>query len=145
MKKVLVLCKGNSCRSQMAEGYLQFYGKGNGLFFSAGLENHGINPYAVQVMAEDSIDIGRGTSKGIDLFRGEHFDFVINICEELTNQDFDMVTADKWLHLNIPDPAAVVGSEAQQIKAFRQVREAIKMHMLKFIGKELTPAEEPAF
>lgn len=141
MKRVLVLCIGNSCRSQMAEGYLRFYGGGKAQYFSAGLSNHGVNPNAIEVMAEDSIDISSHTSKTIENFKDQHFDYILSVCEEGALDIPDFVTADQYFCYHVPDPAAFVGSKEAALEQFRGVREMLKTHMLKFIGKELTERE----
>jgi len=121
----------------MAEGYLQFYGEGKAEFYSAGLYDHGINDDAVAVMAEDSIDISCQTSKTIDYFRSQHFDYILSVCEQGSLDIPDYVTADQYFYYNVPDPAGFAGSEEKVKEQFRTVREILKTHMLKFIGKEL--------
>src|ERR1700744_5932296 len=81
MKKVLVLCTGNSCRSQMAEGYLRYYAEGKAEIYSAGIETHGVNPKAITMMKEDGIDISQHTSNHVDAYKNIHFDFVITVCD----------------------------------------------------------------
>src|SRR4026207_1075153 len=81
MKKVLVLCTGNSCRSQMAEGYLRFFAGDRALIKSAGVETHGVNPNAIEIMAEDGIDISSHTSNHVDEYTSIDFDFVITVCD----------------------------------------------------------------
>lgn len=81
MKKILVLCTGNSCRSQMAEGYLRYFG-GKGIsVYSAGINPHGVNPGAVNVMAEDGVDISSHTSNSVEEYMHIDFDFVITVCD----------------------------------------------------------------
>ena len=81
MKKILVLCTGNSCRSQIAEGYLRKFAAENAIVYSAGVETHGVNPRAILIMAEDGIDISGHTSNNIDEYRDIDFDFVITVCD----------------------------------------------------------------
>jgi len=81
MKKILVLCTGNSCRSQIAEGYLRYFAKQKAIVFSAGIETHGVNPKAIAIMKEDGIDISNHTSNHIDAYRNIDFDFVITVCD----------------------------------------------------------------
>ena len=78
-KKVLVLCTGNSCISQIAEGYLRYFAEQKAEIFSAGVETHGVNPKAIETMKEDGIDISHHTSNNIDEYRNIDFDFVITI------------------------------------------------------------------
>ena len=80
-KKVLVLCTGNSCRSQIAEGYLRYFAEQKAEIFSAGVETHGVNPKAIETMKEDGIDISHHTSNNIDEYRNIDFDFVITVCD----------------------------------------------------------------
>ncbi len=81
MKKILVLCTGNSCRSQMAEGYLRHFSGNKAEVYSAGIETHGVNPKAIEVMKEDGVDISKHTSNNIDEYRNVNFDFVITVCD----------------------------------------------------------------
>ena len=81
MKRILVLCTGNSCRSQLAEGYLRLYAGNKAEVYSAGVETHGVNPRAILVMQEDGIDISGHTSNNIDEYRDIQFDFVITVCD----------------------------------------------------------------
>lgn len=141
MKRVLVLCIGNSCRSQMAEGYLRFYGKGKAQYCSAGLYPTDIHPFAIQVMAEDSIDITVQTPKLIETFREQHFDYVISMCDEITSQLPDYIFADHLLEFHLPDPASFIGTEEAVLEEFRRIRELIKTRILKFIGQELIQKE----
>ena len=82
MKKVLVLCTGNSCRSQIAEGYLRHFAGDKAEIFSAGVETHGVNPRAIAIMKEDGIDISKHRSKNIDEYFNIDFDFVITVCDK---------------------------------------------------------------
>ncbi len=137
MKRVLVACIGNSCRSQMAEAYLQFYGIGKAQYCSAGLFPASVHPLAAQVMAEDNIDISGQTAKPFETFRNKRFDYVLSLCEEISTHIPDYILTDHSLELYVPDPAAFQGSEEATLQYFRQVRDQIKTKILKFIGKEL--------
>ena len=81
MKKVLVLCTGNSCRSQIAEGYLSYFGGSKLDVFSAGIETHGVNPHAIKVMAEDGVDISHHTSNHVDEYLEIGFNYIITVCD----------------------------------------------------------------
>jgi arsenate reductase (thioredoxin) len=81
MKKVLVLCTGNSCRSQIAEGYLTYFAGNKAEIYSAGVETHGVNPRAIATMKEDGIDISHHTSNNMEEYRNIDFDFVITVCQ----------------------------------------------------------------
>ena len=126
MKKILVLCTGNSCRSQMAEGYLKFYAGSNAEVFSAGVETHGVNPRAIATMLEDGIDISKHTSNNIDEYRNIDFDFVITVCDNAKERCPFFPTNAKKFHYNFPDPAKAIGTEEEILEQFRQVRQLIK-------------------
>lgn len=142
MRKVLVLCSGNSVRSQIAEAYLKFYAKGYGIFFSAGLTDQGINPYAAQVMAEDNIDLNEHLSKTVEAFTNIHFDYLITVCAEARKELPGNFTYDQHVHYEIPDPAQFKGSEEETVQFFFEVRETIKRYILQFIGRNLMPRTE---
>lgn len=137
MKRVLVLCAGNSSRSQMAEGYLKFYAHDKIEVFSAGLEDHGVNPFAVQVMEEDNIDITRQFSKPIQYFHGEHFDYLVSVCNA-TPEDIDSnIQFDNFIQYDIEDPAVIEGTDKVKESTFQRIREEVKSYMLKFVGKAI--------
>ena len=142
MKQVLVLCTDNSCRSQMAEGYLKFYGDGKAEFFSAGVRPGELHPIAVKVMAEDSIDIAAYTSKNLSVFEGRHFDYIIHVCTAVSAQIPSTITSETTFYYDIPDPAQLTDSPKAMLAEFRRVREMIKALMLKFIGSELSEKKE---
>lgn len=81
MKNVLVLCTGNSCRSQMAHGYLNYYQSELATVYSAGIETHGLNPGAVSIMKEDGVDISHHTSNHVDEYEGMEWDYIITVCD----------------------------------------------------------------
>lgn len=144
MKRVLVLCTGNSCRSQMAEGYLKYYTQSNAEIYSAGLEDHGINPYTTMAMEEDSIDITGQVSKPVKIFKGQHFDYLITVCDEATRKILKGISYSEKIHFSIPDPAAFEGEKSRKVEEFRRVREIVKKNILKFIGKTLQENSEVA-
>ena len=80
MKNILVLCTGNSCRSQIAHGYLNSYCKGKANIYSAGIEVHGLNPIAIEVMIDDGIDISTNSSNNAQEYLSINFDFIITVC-----------------------------------------------------------------
>jgi arsenate reductase len=135
MKRVLVLCTGNSSRSQIAEGYLKFYGNGNFEVHSAGLQDHGVNPLAVEAMKTDNIDISDQFSKPLEYFYGEHFNYLISVCEVSDNAVLKDITYDEFFHCEVEDPAIAEGTHDQKIRVFNNVREQLKRCILKFIGK----------
>jgi arsenate reductase len=142
MIKVLVVCSGNAVRSQMAEGYFNFYGQNLGLFFSAGIQKRDINPYAKQVMAEDNIDLSEHLSKSINAFKDVNFDHVITVCDPSDKKFLDELDFQQWHHHPVPDPTKLRDQqEADILQNFRVSRELIKRMVLKFIGQELIPSE----
>lgn len=142
MKKVLVLCSAYSTRSQMAEAYLKFYAKGYGIFFSAGLKTHGINPYAAKVMEEDNIDLNEHLSKTVETFNNITFDYLITVCNQAKEHIPRNFSYRKHVHFDIDDPADTMGTEEEVLQAFLDTRETVKRHILHFIGRHLLPKSE---
>ena len=132
-QKLLFLCTGNSCRSQMAEGWTRAL-KGKSIeVYSAGVEVHGLNPVAVAVMAEVGIDISGQTSKHLDSLRHLQFDVVITVCDHARESCPFFPGAKKMLHVGFADPpllakevAAAGGDEEAQLDCYRQVRDQIR-------------------
>lgn len=135
MKKILVLCTGNSCRSQIAEGYLRFFANTNFQIYSAGIEAHGVNPRAITVMKEDGVDISKHTSNVIDEYRNIDFDYVITVCDNAKENCPYFPSKAVKFHQNFPDPAKATGTEETIMQEFRNVREMIKMYCKKFIAE----------
>ncbi len=136
-KKILVLCTGNSCRSQIAEGYLQHFANNRAEIYSAGVETHGVNPKAIETMKEDRIDISNHTSNNIDEYRHIDFDFVITVCDNAKERCPFFPTKAKKFHHNFPDPAKAVGTEEEIKEQFRKVRNEIKDYCKQFISENL--------
>ena len=136
-KKILVLCTGNSCRSQIAEGYLRHFANGKAAIYSAGIETHGVNPRAVATMKEDGLDISKHTSNNIDEYRNIDFDFVITVCDNAKERCPFFPTKAKKFHQNFPDPAKATGREAQILQEFRSVRQLIKEYCKQFVADNL--------
>ncbi len=137
MKNILVLCTGNSCRSQVAEGYLRHFAGARAMICSAGIETHGVNPKAVQVMAEDGIDISKHTSNNVDEYTGIDFDYVITVCDNAKENCPYFPTKAKMFHQNFPDPAKATGSPEEVMNEFRRVRDLIKAYSKGFIDEHL--------
>jgi len=137
MKKVLVLCTGNSCRSQIAEGYLRKFAGEKASVYSAGVETHGVNPKAISIMAEDGIDISGHTSNNIDEYKDIDFDFVITVCDNAKEGCPYFPTNAEKFHYNFPDPAKATGSEEEITEQFRSVREMIKTYSENFVNENL--------
>ncbi len=137
MKRALVLCTGNSCRSQMAEGWLRFFAQEKLEVHSAGVEAHGLNPRAVAVMAEEGIDISKHTSKTLEAVKHLEFDIVVTVCDNARERCPYFPAKSLKLHKDFPDPAAVQGSEDQIMNAFRSVRDQIKHYCQAFVIQHL--------
>ena len=136
-KKILVLCTGNSCRSQIAEGYLRHFTDNKADVYSAGVETHGVNPKAIATMQEDGIDISNHTSNNIDEYYDIDFDFVITVCDNAKERCPFFPTKAKKFHQNFPDPAKATGTENEINEQFRQVRQQIKDYCRQFVADNL--------
>ena len=137
MKKVLVLCTGNSCRSQIAEGYLRHFAGDKAEIFSAGIETHGVNPRAVATMKEDGVDISAHTSNNIQEYRHINFDHVITVCDNAKERCPFFPSKAQKHHYNFPDPAKATGNEDVIMQEFRTVRDQIKEFSRKFVSENL--------
>jgi arsenate reductase len=133
MKKILVLCTGNSCRSQIAEGYLRHFAQGRAEVYSAGIETHGLNQKAVATMKEDGIDISHHTSNNINEYKDVDFDYVITVCDHARESCPYFPTNAEKFHYNFPDPAKATGTAAEVEEQFRLVRNMIKEYSKNFI------------
>jgi arsenate reductase len=137
MKNVLVLCTGNSCRSQLAEGYLRYFAGEKARIYSAGIETHGVNQKAVQVMAEDGLDISHHTSNHVDEYLAVPFDYVITVCDNASEACPFFPGQTKRFHYNFPDPAKAVGTPEEVMNQFRNVRDMIKTYAADFVKQHL--------
>jgi arsenate reductase len=137
MKNILVLCTGNSCRSQLAEGYLRHFAGNKATIYSAGIETHGVNPKAIQVMAEDDIDISHHTSNNVDEYVTIPFDYVITVCDNAKENCPYFPTQAQRFHFNFPDPAKATGTPDEIMNEFRRVRDMIKEYARNFISQNL--------
>jgi arsenate reductase len=131
---ILVLCTGNSCRSQIAEGYLRHFAGGKAEIYSAGIETHGVNPKAIATMKEDGIDISRHTSNNVNEYANMGFDYVITVCDNAKENCPYFPAKIKMFHHNFPDPAKAKGTEAEIMSEFRKVREMIKEYSKDFVA-----------
>jgi arsenate reductase len=136
LKKVLFLCSGNSCRSQMAKATLNARLGDRWKAFSAGTESEGyIHPIAIRVLSE--IDIHHeGIPKPVDHFKNMAFDLVITLCDNAAKNYPLWLGKGKWYHINFPDPAKVKGSEEEILAAFRNVRDAISGKVIHFLSQD---------
>ena len=132
-KNILVLCTGNSCRSQIAEGYLRYFHGDKANIYSAGVETHGVNPRAIATMLEDGIDISQHTSNHVDEYLHIPFDLILTVCDHASERCPIFPSSAKRIHYNFPDPAKASGTEAQISTAFREVREQIKAFCQDFV------------
>ena len=137
-KRILVLCTGNSARSQMAEGILRSLDVQLDVFSAGTQPAARINPKAVRVMREINIDISQGKPKGVQQFLGESFDYVITVCDDADKNcpNFSGKVG-KRLHLGLVDPAAATGSEEAVLSVFRRVRDEIKVKFADFYNQEI--------
>jgi len=128
-KKILFLCTGNSCRSQMAEGWARYL-KGDVLEpYSAGIEVHGLNPYAVKVMKEVGVDISHHRSKHVKELFHIPFDYVVTVCDHANETCPVFPGRVKRLHVGFDDPprlAATLSSEEEKLAVYRRVRDEIR-------------------
>ncbi|MFC6102192.1 arsenate reductase ArsC [Olivibacter domesticus] len=137
MKKILVLCTGNSCRSQLAEGYLRAFAEDKAEIYSAGIETHGVNPKAIQVMKEDGIDISNHTSNHVDEYDHIDFDYVITVCDNAKESCPFFPTKAQKFHHNFPDPAKATGTNEEVMNQFRAVRDEVKAYAEEFVSKHI--------
>lgn len=138
MKKILVLCTGNSCRSQIAEAYLTSFSKKmnkNIEVVSAGVETHGLNPNAVKIMAEDGIDISGNQSENVEQYLSTGVSHVITVCDNAKESCPVFPEKINLIHKSFPDPAPAKGTEEEVMAIFRGVREEIKDYCKAYIEK----------
>ncbi len=139
MKNILVLCTGNSCRSQMAHGYLNKLLDKKAHIYSAGIDTHGLNAGAVAIMAEDGIDISGHTSNNVEEYTGISWDYIITVCDHAQeNCPFIPAPAAKRIHHNFFDPSKVRGSEKEKHDAFLKARNEIRDFCRNFRNEEFT-------
>jgi arsenate reductase len=135
MKNILVLCTGNSCRSQIAHGFLASMTAGKTIIYSAGVETHGVNPKAIATMKEIGIDISTHTSNNITEYVGIDFDYVITVCDNAKERCPYFPTKAVKLHYNFPDPAKAIGTDDEINEQFRAVRSLIKDYCEQFVNE----------
>ena len=134
-KRVLFLCTGNSARSQMAEGLLRSFGGGRYEVLSAGTRPSLVRPEAIVVMSELGIDLSGHRSKHVREFDGQHFDYVITVCDQ-ANESCPIFPDDtERIHWSFPDPAATEGNETTRLAAFRGVRDALAEMFRDFVNR----------
>ena len=133
-QRVLVLCTGNSARSQMAEGLLRSFGRDRFEVFSAGTKPSHVRAEATAVMAELGIDLSSHRSKHVAEFDGQSFDYVITVCDNANESCPAFPGRVERLHWSFPDPAAVQGTELERLEAFRGIRDALATAILAFVA-----------
>lgn len=131
-KRVLILCTGNSARSQMAEGLLRSDAGDRFTVESAGIKPSTVRPEAITVMKEAGIDITSQRSKHVDEFAGQDFDYVLTVCDNAKESCPLFFGKAMRLHHNFNDPAAIEGSEAKRLRAFRKVRDELRDYLKRF-------------
>lgn len=136
MKKVLFICTHNSARSQMAEGFVNFYYSPKVTAKSAGTIETTVKPEAIEVMKEIGIDISNHYSKSVEKFLEEQFDLVVTVCDNAA-KTCPFFPGKKVIHKNFKDPSDFVGSEQEKMKAFRKTRDEIKEWINDNIPREL--------
>lgn len=135
MKNILVLCTGNSCRSQMAHGYLESLLQGKATIYSAGIETHGLNPGAVSIMAEDGIDISQNTSNHVDEYKGVPWDYIITVCDHAKEHCPYIPSKNaQRIHHNFFDPSKVQGTDEERHRAFLKSRNEIRDFCRRFLA-----------
>ncbi len=136
--KVLILCTGNSCRSQMAEGFLKHYGNGKFEVYSAGLKPSHVHSLAIKVMAESGIDITSQYSKTVTGFLDQEFSYIITVCGGAKELCPTFQGKHTTIHWSISDPATAEGTEDKIMKVFRDVRDKISEEVNHFISNTRT-------
>ena len=137
-KRVLILCTGNSARSQMAEGLLRHDGGARFEVESAGVSPTSVRPEAVAAMRDLGIDITNQRSKSVDEFTGQDFDYVITVCDNAREQCPAFPSGTRRVHWSFDDPAAADGDEAARLSVFRRVRDEIRARLREFVATETT-------
>ncbi len=131
--KILIICTGNTCRSQMAEGFLKSFDKKLEVFSAGTRAEKLVNPYAIKVMAEKGIDISTQFPKNVDLFTKESFDYVITVCDG-AKEICPVFTGNvkHRLHIGFEDPANAKGSDEEKLLVYRKVRDEIEREFREF-------------
>ena len=136
-KRVLFLCTGNSCRSQMADGIINHDFSDSIEACSAGTEPHGLNPKAVAVMAEIGIDISGNRSDHLDQYAEQRFDYVITLCGDADDKCPLFVGGVERIHIGFDDPPRATGTDEEVLNVYRRVRDEIRSDLGRFFRGEL--------
>ena len=136
-KNVLVLCTGNSCRSQIADGYLKAFSPKGTTIYSAGVETHGVNPKAIETMQKDGVDISKNTSNNVNEYGDIDFDYIITVCDNAQERCPYFPSNAVRFHKNFPDPAKAEGTESEISQDFDKVRDMVKLYCKEFVSAYL--------
>jgi arsenate reductase len=142
-KRVLIICTGNSARSQMAEALLRHEASEFYEIFSAGTHPAPVRPEAVTVMREISVDISAQRPKPIAEFQGQQFDFIITVCDKAREECPVFSGETKWLHWPFEDPASFIEVGKERLHAFRRLRDRIHSRIMVFLGEGTYGSKEP--
>lgn len=136
--KILIICTGNTCRSQMAEGFLKSFDKKLEVYSAGTASEKIVNQHAVKVMGEIGIDIGGHKPESVDLFIDQHFDFVITVCDG-AKENCPVFTGNvsHRLHIGFEDPTSAIGREEEVLPVYRKVRNQIKERFYEFYLKNI--------
>ena len=136
MKNILILCTGNSCRSQLAHAYLDFFGKDDLNVFSAGVEVHGVNPMVIKILEEDNIHVNNYTSNHIDEYLHIDFDYIITVCDH-AKETCPYIPSENAIsiHKNFNDPSKLVSNKEIVYLAFKNLQNEIKEYCKEFVKK----------
>ena len=137
-KRILILCTGNSCRSQMAEGFLKSLDNNLEIYSAGTKPAEKVNPYAVKAMEEIGIDISSGVAEDVTKYIDQSFDYVITVCDN-AKETCPVFTGNvkKQIHIGFDDPADAVGTEEEVMPVYRRVRDEIEKEFQKFYKKEI--------
>ena len=143
MKRILIFCPENACRSQIMEAYLKFYAGNQVEVYSAGVHPGQLHPYAKAVMEEDGLDLQHHYPKSVKDLPYSRFDHVIFACEQCQHLLPSKFKYNKTFHFNIPSPQLPEGAtHLQMLQAFRSIRNTIQKKLLIYIGKELSESPD---
>lgn len=137
-KRILILCTGNSCRSQMAEGFLKSFDKNLEVYSAGTKPSTQVHPKAIQVMNEVGVNLSQNYPKMVDQFLNSSFDFVITVCDNAKETcPIFIGKVGKQIHIGFEDPAEAIGSEEEVLSVFRRIRDEIKKDFYDFYLKEI--------
>lgn len=141
--RILILCTGNSCRSQMAEGILRTLNPGNEIFSAGTRPEKAVNPFAIAAMKEIGIDISAAYPKNVNEFLDSKFDYVITVCDN-AKESCPVFTGDVKirLHIGFEDPADAVGSDEEKMQVYRKVRDQIKEEFGRFYKEIISEGDK---